>query len=324
MSSLRPVRTLTARLWAASAPLTTTAGVMLVALLVFAAALALDPRTITGVPAWLKPAKFAISTAIYSVTLAWMMTYLPEWRRMRAVVGWTTAAVFVVEVAIIAMQAWRGTTSHFNVATTFDAVLFGVMGSAIVVQTLFAAAAALALWRHRFEDRVLGLAMRLGLTIALAGASIGGMMTRPTDAQLAEARAGARMTISGAHTVGAPDGGPGLPGTGWSTDHGDVRVPHFVGLHAMQALPLLALALGRTRLSPARRSRLIVIAAASYSTFFALLLWQAVRAQSILRPDRDTLLALGLWALVTVLAMALAGRRSPRGADLTREGWVGL
>ena len=73
--------------------------------------LIVDPRVIAGAPAWLKPLKFAIATATYSLTLAWIFGFLAEWPRVRRGVGWTTAIVFVLEVAIIDAQAWRGTTS---------------------------------------------------------------------------------------------------------------------------------------------------------------------------------------------------------------------
>src|SRR5690242_17918236 len=92
------------RLWRNSPPLTAVAILMLVALVPFVVGIFADPRIITGVPAWLKPAKFAVSTAIYSLTLAWVFGSLPAWRRVRTIVGWTTAVVFVVEVAIIALQ----------------------------------------------------------------------------------------------------------------------------------------------------------------------------------------------------------------------------
>jgi hypothetical protein len=166
----------------------------------------LDPRIITGAPAWLKPFKFAISTAVYSLTLAWIFTWLADWPRVRHVVGWTTAIVFVLEVAIIDAQAWRGTTSHFNVSTPLNAVLFFVMGGAILIQTLVSVAVAVALWLQRFNDRVLGWALRLGMTLTIVGALIGPVMTRPTAAQLADARAGRRMTTAGAHSVGGADG----------------------------------------------------------------------------------------------------------------------
>jgi len=104
------------RLWRASPPLTAVGTLMLVVAGASLVGLLVDPRIITGAPAWLKPFKFAVSTAIYSLTLAWILERLPDWPRVRRVVAWTTAIVFVLEVAIIDAQAWRGTTSHFNVS----------------------------------------------------------------------------------------------------------------------------------------------------------------------------------------------------------------
>jgi hypothetical protein len=310
MESLRiRVRTGLATLWAGS-PVLTAAGLLMVgALLVSLVGLLVDPRVVTGAPAWMKPVKFAVSTAIYMLTLAWIFTLLPEWRRTRHVVGWMTAVILVLEVAIIDTQAWRGTTSHFNVGTLLDGVLFGIMGTAIVVQTLTSIAVAVALWRQRLADRALGWALRFGLVITILGASTGSLMTRPTAAQLDEARLTGRMAISGAHTVGAPDGGPGLPGTGWSVEHGDLRVPHFIGLHAMQILPLLALMLRRRRSTEAARVRLVLVATSSYTALFAMLLWQALRGQSLVQPDAATIGALVVWAILTALVTWFAATR---------------
>jgi hypothetical protein len=270
------------RLWQTSPELIATAAVMQVVLIGALIGLAVDPRVITGAPAWLKPAKFAASIAIYTVTLAWIFTWLPEWTRMRRIVGWTTAIVMMIEIAIIGGQAWRGTTSHFNIGTVLDGVLFTIMGLAIFVQTVSTIAVAVALWRHRFDDRAMGWALRFGMAITIIGALTGGLMTRPTTAQLEAARGGERMTVAGAHTVGAPDGGPGLVGTGWSTKHGDLRVPHFVGLHALQALPLVALVLARRRLRMTAQVRVVMMAAASYAALYVILLLQALRGVPIL------------------------------------------
>src|SRR5262245_50075452 len=136
-----PMLTMTTlrRLYTTDAPLTVTGLLMAVALIPALAGLWLDPRIITGAPAWLTPAEFAMSTAIYALTLAWIFTYLPDWLRTRRIVGRGSAAILVFEVGAIYLQAWRGTTSHFNLATPFDAALFTTMGLAIVIQTLGAA-----------------------------------------------------------------------------------------------------------------------------------------------------------------------------------------
>ena len=293
------------KLWNASAPLTVTGTVMIAALAASLAGLWLDPRIISGAPAWLKPAKFAASIAIYSFTLAWVFTYLPAWPRMRRVVGWTTAITMFLELAIIDGQAWHGTTSHFNTATLVDGVLFTIMGVAIVIQTFTSVAVAVALWRQHFDDRALGWALRLGMIVTIVGALSGGLMTRPTPEQLAEVRATKQMKLAGAHTVGAPDGGPGLPGTGWSTTHGDLRIAHFLGLHALQAFPLFLFALPR-RWSVHARVRSVWVASASYVAFFGILMWQALRGQSLMAPDTLTISVLSAWAILSASAFYLA------------------
>lgn len=306
------------RWWSTDAPLTATGLLMVAALAASLAGLGLDGRVITGVPAWLKPAKFAISIAIYALTLVWVFTYLPEWTRIRRIAGWTTAITLVFEVAIIDAQAWRGTTSHFNVGTALDAALFTSMGAAIVLQTFAAVLVAIALWRQQFADRALGWALRLGMTITIIGALTGGLMTAPTSAQIAAARATHRMPLSGAHTVGAPDGGPGLRGIGWSREHGDLRIPHFLGLHALQGLALFAVLLPR-RPREVRRVRLTFVAAASYVTLFVVLLVQALRGESLIAPSAPILVMFGVWALGTALAAWLAtapGAAAERGSAI--------
>lgn len=309
----------TGSLWRADRLLTATGVLMLAAAALFSVGIAADDRIITGAPAWLKPFKFAVSTAVYSLTLAWIFTWLPDWPRMRRVVGRTTAVVFVLEVVIIATQAWRGTTSHFNVGTPLDASLFFVMGAAIFAQTLSSVAVAAALWRQTFRDAAMMWALRFGMVITIAGAMTGPLMTRPTAAQLAEARAGARMTVSGAHSVGGPDGGPGLPVTGWSRQHGDVRVPHFVGLHALQVLPLLALGIRRWRRPDNRPGQAMITLSVSYAGLFGLLLVNALRGNSVIAPDPLITASLAAWLVTSVLALAWIGYR-PGGAVAGRIG----
>jgi hypothetical protein len=299
-SRSRPAALLS-RLWLSSPPLAAVGMLMLFVACASVVGLLVDPRIITGAPAWLKPLKFAMSTAVYSLTLAWIFTFLPEWPRVRRVVGWTTAIVFVLEVSIIDAQAWRGTTSHFNVSTPVNMVLFLVMGGAIMLQTVVSVSVVVVLWRQRFTDKTLGWALRLGMAFTIIGALTGPLMTRPTKAQLADVRLSGRMTTAGAHTVGAPDGGPGVPVTGWSREHGDVRVPHFIGLHAMQAL--IALGLRRWRRPEAVRVKALLAAAASYELLFLLLLWEALRGHSFVAPGTPALASLALWATATVFVL---------------------
>lgn len=301
-------------------PLLTLAGLASLALIpLFILAALVDPRTITGAPAWIKPLKFAISVAIFSATFVWLLTFVQGRRRLVRWIAAITGLALLVEIGLITMQVIRGTTSHFNVTTPFDAAVFSIMGGMITAVSVCTLLLAIWLIRQRMPDRVFAWSLRLGVLLSFVGMMVAILMTTPTAAQLEAAQAGAGMAVAGAHSVGVADGGPGLPLLGWSTMGGDLRVPHFFGLHALQVLPLigglLGLAWARRRLSERQRLMLVWIAGLAYLGLIALLTWQALRGQSIMAPDALTLAVFGLLAGATALAASitlLASRLSPK------------
>ena len=274
-------------------PLFLLAAVMAATATVALVGLFLDDRTITGLPLWDKPLKFAVSVGIYALTFGWLIGQL---RRGRRVAWWagTVAAVFLaVEMVIVVGQALRYTTSHFNVNTPFDAALWSVMGSSIALVWVATLVISVLLFANPGPDRARNLAIRAGAVISLIGMALGFLMTIPSAAQIQ-----ADNGIVGAHTVGLADGGPGLPLLGWSTVGGDLRIPHFVGMHALQLLPLLLITLEvvsrrfAVLADGAVRARLMWLATGGYAAIVALVTWQALRGQSIVRPDSLTLLML--------------------------------
>jgi hypothetical protein len=295
-------------------PLMVTAALMLVLGLVSVGGLIADDRVLLGAPIWLKPAKFTISLAVYAVTLAWLISLIRPARRLAWWLGTVIAVAATLEIAAIMAQAARGRTSHFNVGTALDAALFSLMGATIVALWLATAGVAVLSLRQRMSDRATSLAIRLGLVIALGGLSVGFLMTSPTPEQRA-AMTRAAPTVIGAHSVGVPDGGAGLPVVGWSTEGGDLRAGHFVGMHALQALPLFAFGLlgGARRVrrlaSPRVRARLVVVAAAGYAGLTILITWQALRGQALIHPDPVTLAAAGGLIAATAVGAGWALRR---------------
>jgi hypothetical protein len=168
------------------------------------------------------------------------------------------------------------------------------------------AAAQVLIMRERHADRMSLWALRLGTLITLAGMAVAFLMTWGTPDQLASRP----MKIIGAHSVGVPDGGPSMPVTGWSTTGGDLRVPHFIGVHGLQIVPLFALALVllATRVPRLRedivRVRLVCTFAGAYTGLMLLALWQALRHQPVTEPD---LLTIGAFSVLVAVTMVLAG-----------------
>ena len=227
-----------------------------------------DGRTVMGLNPWVKPSKFLVSITAYVWTLAWVSRYVRGHRRTLRLVSWGTALVFVGEMVCIITQAARGTTSHFNVNTPFDGAVFNTMGLLIALNTLLVLVTLLLFLRPTERPAPAYLwGIRLGLLLFLLGSA-----------------EGAAIIANGAHTVGAPDGGPGLPFVNWSTRGGDLRVAHFFAFHALQLLPLAGFTLSRYKPDwPARRQTALVIALALlYATAVSLVFWQALTGRPLL------------------------------------------
>jgi hypothetical protein len=303
------METLLARLRRAAAALTIVGFVMAADLFFCLVGLVVDHRVITGAPAWLKPAKFALSTMLASWSFAYCIASTTVWPRFARVLDFLLAAGLFLEIALIDMQAARGTTSHFNISNHFDATVYAVMGVSIACIWLSMLLLTIVLFRQPFAGSAWGWSLRLGMVLALFGTGSGGLMTMPSSQQLAEEHATGRIPIVGAHTVGATDGGRGLSVTGWSVEHGDLRIAHFIGMHGLQVLPLLAWWMARRGLPEATQRHLIFSFAGSYLALFFLLLWQAFRGQPIVRPDPLTMGSFALWLMLTAVAVVIFKRK---------------
>lgn len=227
-----------------------------------------DTRTILGLNPWIKPAKFLVSITAYVWTLAWLTRYVSSYRRSMQFISWGTAVVFVGEMVCIIMQAARGTTSHFNVQAPFDGAVFSLMGFLITVNTFLVFVVLLLFLRPSERPAPAYLwGIRLGLLLFFLGSL-----------------EGFAMVWNMAHTVGANDGGPGLPLVNWSTRAGDLRVAHFLAFHALQLLPLAGDLLSRYRPDwPRRRQIACVLALALlYTVTVSFVFRQALNGRPLL------------------------------------------
>jgi hypothetical protein len=260
----------------------------------------LDDRVLVDSPIWFKPFKFAVSFTLYSATLAWFISLLEG--RLHKIAWWfgtAFALTGVAEMTIIVTQVTRGKRSHFNFETPLDTALFGAMGMLALALMGTSLVIGVLLFRKSFDDPAKKWAIRLSLLIALVGMSVGFLMTQPRAGQSPE------KGVLGSHSIGGPDGGAYMPLTGWSTIHGDLRVGHFIGMHAVQVLPLLIVLAGRWA-----NARLAWVVSGGYLGITLLVTWQALRGQPLIKPDALTLIVAA--AIVVATALGVAWARQPQ------------
>ncbi len=193
-------------------------GIILIVLLPF------NNHVVLGINSLIKPLKFAISILIYCWSMAWLLSYYEDKKR---ILRYSRFAVFVMvfEQSIITVQAFRGKISHFNQTEIVGGILYGLMGVFIVWLTVSTLLITL-----KFKQKAaaqLSATQKTGIFLGLLFFVIFSFW-------------GGLMSGLNTHTFGGEMGGPGSALTNWSLNHGDLRVAHFFGIHALQVVPMAA------------------------------------------------------------------------------------
>ncbi len=227
-----------------------------------------DHRQVRGLNPYIKPMKFTLSVAAYLWSVAWFMGYLSRPRWLLAGLRWAIAIVMILEIGLIILQAVRGTTSHYNCSTAFDCRVFNWMGMMIALNSVFIAVLFVVLLQPL---PALAPAYRWGIRIGVLVLLLG-------------SGEGTVMITNMAHTVGAPDGGPGLPLLNWSTSAGDLRIAHLLALHGLQLIPLAGWMISRLSktASPARQVAAVVAFSILYVAVTFVLYRQALSGHPFL------------------------------------------
>lgn len=250
-------------------PLLTRYGFALLALGAVATVLQIvDPRTLTsGVNIWVKPAKFLISVGVFALTAAWFMGYVQPERRngwLMRLTAWTLIASGSFELLYITFQAAQGLESHFNLTTPFYITMYALMGLGAVILTATTLPLAWEIVRRPAPglQRSFVAAVAIGLVLTFV---LGGWM-------------GGYMSSQPGHAVGQVGGS--VPLFGWNRMGGDLRIAHFFGIHAEQAIPLIAVA--AASLPTAARWAAVLGGSAIYAALTIGVFLQAVAARALI------------------------------------------
>jgi hypothetical protein len=276
----------------------------------------IDPRMVLGQSTWAKPTKFMLSFLFYIPTMYWLYSHVNIRPRIKSFVMTGSAAILLLELVLLMLQAGRGVPMHFNVSTPFNATLWSIMSVSIMIFYVISIIGGGLLVVQQMKDRTYGMSLRFGVILMLVGFGLGFLMTSPSSSQMEALQAGETVPMIGAHTVGAADGGAGIPLLGWSTEHGDLRIAHFVGIHGAQFMLimgwLVTVVAQRLNLSEGRKLALVWGSFLIYLSLTLLTAWQGLRGESIIQPSLLTIAVAGALVAVTLIyhaAVIVAPRR---------------
>jgi hypothetical protein len=231
--------------------------------LVFLILTRITSTQIYGVNAWFKPCKFALSTFLFAWAMAWYCHYLSNFNI--SLFNWTVILLLGFEIVYIAIMAGKGQISHYNTSTNLYAAMFSLMALAATLVTIYTAYVGFLFSTQTFPNlpKYYLWAIRLGILIFVVFAFEGFAM-------------GSRLS----HTVGADNDNSNWFMVGWSKTVGDLRVSHFIGMHALQILPILSFYLFK-------HTKITILVSVLYGLLAIITLVQALQGRPLFTSNKE-------------------------------------
>jgi hypothetical protein len=237
--------------------------ICLILSLIFIILTKISNTQVFNVNAWYKPFKFAFSTFLFVWAMAWYCFYLPNFNIK--LFNWSVIILLGFEIFYIAFQASKGQLSHYNISTPIYSALYSIMAIAASLVTLYTAYVGILFFTNSFPDlpNYYLWAIRLGIIIFVIFSFEGFAM-------------GSRLN----HSVGAVNDNSNWFIIGWSKTVGDLRVSHFIGMHALQVLPILSYYI-------LKNTKLTIGLSIVYGILALLTLIQALQGKPLIKAKKD-------------------------------------
>ncbi|NEQ67522.1 MAG: hypothetical protein F6K21_18840 [Symploca sp. SIO2D2] len=247
----------------------------------------------SGPAGFRKPIVFGISAGLTVITMAWLLRYFHPQPRLHALMMYSMSVTLIIEIVIIDLQRFRGVPSHFNTATPFDSVLWALMAQSILVFAIVSMTQGILSFRKLTAPPALSAAIR-GSMILFFLSQVSG-----------------QLIVQNGLDIVTKDGVFIMENVARSTVYGEagnLKLPHAITLHSIQALPLLGLLFAALPQSASKSGAWVWISAAGFFGLAATAQSQAYLGKSIqdLDPLSAAILSLSIATFTVPFAYVLS------------------
>jgi hypothetical protein len=197
-----------------------------------------------------KPMVFGLSAGFTLVTMGWLLKFYKSRPRLHTIMMSMMSAALVIEIIIIDLQRYRGLPSHFNMGTPLDTALWSIMGLSILIFASVSTTQAILSFGKLSGSPSMNLAIRTSMILFFFSQISGQLIVSHGMEKVFVQGTFVLENIEHSTTVG---------------EAGNLKLPHAISLHSIQALPLLGLLLMGVGVSEKTKNCFVISSAIGFA-----------------------------------------------------------